>query len=180
MKLRTSTAPGRRRGSEAPSLARRAHARNTLSAAGRRRGAPPHRASAARRSLRVDIERVERMTGRHEKPVALEAAEADVGAALGQRDKADRLAGSIKNLDPVLLLVAHPPAAPEVAIDVKAEAVGRAPRLGGDEGTSVRQLAAVVDDIVNLNDPRRDARLDDIKLGFVGREGEPVRPIDVA
>src|SRR5207302_21739 len=48
--------------------------------------------SAARRALGVHVERIERAARGHEQPVALEAAEADVGAALGQADAADQLA----------------------------------------------------------------------------------------
>src|SRR5262249_62031736 len=72
----------------------------------------------------------------HEQTVASGAAEAEVGAAFGQRDEGDRLAGGIENLDPVLLGVAHAPAAPEIAVDIAAEAVGRATRFGGDEGAT--------------------------------------------
>src|SRR6185295_10375628 len=43
----------------------------------------------ARRALRVDVQRIERLARRHEQAVALHAPEADVGAALGQRDAAD-------------------------------------------------------------------------------------------
>src|ERR1700737_593081 len=47
----------------------------------------------ARRALGADVERIERLARGHEQAVALEAAEADVGAALGQLDAADELAG---------------------------------------------------------------------------------------
>src|SRR5580704_16083192 len=55
------------------------------------RHAPPaslsHRlASAPDRALGADIERIERVARRHEQAVALDAAEAEVGGALGQRD----------------------------------------------------------------------------------------------
>src|SRR5215510_9821172 len=48
-------------------------------------------------ALRVDIERIDRVARRHEQPVALDAAEADVGGALGQRDETDRLAVRVEN-----------------------------------------------------------------------------------
>src|SRR5665213_3164768 len=41
------------------------------------------------RTLRVHIQRVDRLARGNEKAVALDATEADVGAALGQRDTAD-------------------------------------------------------------------------------------------
>src|SRR6185503_8482416 len=75
-----------------------------------------HRSSALD-ALGVDIERIDRVTRRHEQPIALDAAEAEVGAAFRERNKADWLAGRIENLDAVLLLVAHTPAAPQVAVD---------------------------------------------------------------
>jgi hypothetical protein len=60
---------------------------------------------------------------RHEQPVAVAAAEADVGGALGQRYEADRLAGGIEHLDAVER-GAHAPAAPQIAVDVDPKAVG--------------------------------------------------------
>ena len=48
-----------------------------------------HRPLAAGHALRVDIERIERLARGHEQAVALQAAEADIGAAFGQRDAAD-------------------------------------------------------------------------------------------
>ncbi len=47
---------------------------------------------AAGRALRVDVKRIKRMRSRHEQAVALGAAETKIGAALRQRDVADRLA----------------------------------------------------------------------------------------
>jgi hypothetical protein len=83
------------------------------------------------------------MARRHEQAVASGAAEAKVGAALGQRNEADQLAGGVENLDPVLLGVTHAPAAPEIALDVAAEAVGGAARLSGDEGAAIGELVVV-------------------------------------
>src|SRR6266568_3352961 len=82
----------------------------------------------------------------HEQAVASGAAEAEVGAAFGQRDEGDRLAGGIENLDPVLLGVAHAPAAPEIAVD-----------------------------IADLDHARGHTRLDDVEFLLIGREGKPVR-----
>src|ERR1700682_5846475 len=47
---------------------------------------------ATHRALRVDVERIDRMARRHEQAVALDAAETQVGGALGQHDLADPLA----------------------------------------------------------------------------------------
>src|SRR3984893_6711147 len=100
--------------------------------------AVPH--SPSRRALRIDVERIERVARGHEQPVALHTAEAEIGAALGQRDEADGFAGRVENLHPVQLRAAHAPAAPQIAVDVAAQAVGRAVRLGGEDGAGVGEL----------------------------------------
>src|SRR5262249_23788665 len=96
---------------------------------------PRVKRSPSRRALRIHVERVERMARRHEYPVALDAAEADIRGALGQCDEADGLAGRVENLHAVLLRATHAPAAPQIAVDVASETIRRAARLGGDEGT---------------------------------------------
>jgi len=48
--------------------------------------------SISGRALRIHIKRIERMARSHEQPIALAATEANIGAALRQRDKADQLA----------------------------------------------------------------------------------------
>src|SRR5215831_13534007 len=93
--------------------------------------------SPSRRALRIDVERIERVARRHEQPVALDAAEAEIGGPLGQRDEADGFAARVENFHSVQLRAAHTPAAPQIAVDVAAETVGRAVRLGGDEGAAV-------------------------------------------
>jgi hypothetical protein len=108
------------------------------------------------------------VAGGHEQAVALDAAEADVGATLGQGDEADWLGRRVEHLDAVLLLVAHAPAAPQVAVDIEAEAVGRAAGLGGEEHLAVGELGAVVGDVEHLDDARVGCRLDDVHLRFVG------------
>src|SRR6185369_8483843 len=110
--------------------------------------------SPALHALRVDVERIDRVARRHEQAVALDAAEADVGAALGQRDEGDRLAGGVEDLHAVLLVVAHAPAAPQVAVDVEAEAVRRTAGLGGEEDAAVGELGAVVGDVEYLDNAR--------------------------
>src|SRR5262249_59912521 len=57
--------------------------------------------SISGRALRIHIERIERMACSHEQPIALAATEANIGAALRQRDKADRLAFGIEHFDAV-------------------------------------------------------------------------------
>src|SRR5262245_65247778 len=65
----------------------------------------PH--SPSRRALRIHVERIKRMARRHEQPVAFDAAEADIGGALGQCDEPDGFAGRVENLHAVLLRAAH-------------------------------------------------------------------------
>src|SRR5262249_45932482 len=48
--------------------------------------------AAAGGTLRVDVERIDRLACRNEQAVAFDPAEADVGGAFGQRDAADWLA----------------------------------------------------------------------------------------
>src|SRR5690242_20631809 len=91
--------------------------------------------SAARRSLRVHVERIERLAGRHEQPVSPSPTEAKVGASLGQRDMTDGLAGRGEYAHPVQRGLAHAPPAPEITVDIAAEPVRRA-------GTGVDQDAA--------------------------------------
>src|SRR6185295_1001042 len=69
--------------------------------------ASPLPASAARRALRVHVERVDRLARGHEQAVALQAAEAEVGAALGQGDAADHDAVGGEYHDAVEFGIAH-------------------------------------------------------------------------
>src|SRR5258706_14668962 len=107
-----------------------------------------------RHALRVDVERVHRGARRHEQAVAVEAAEADVGAALRQVDAADQLRLAVEDVDAVERVRAHAPAHPEVAVDVGAKAVGRPAGPGLQEDASLGELGAVVDQVVDLDDPR--------------------------
>src|SRR5712691_8490156 len=95
-----------------------------------------HASSAAERTLRVDIERIERMARRHEQAVAAQPTETKVGATFGQRDLADALALGVEDQHAVLGLT-HAPAAPEIALDIAAEPVRRLIRLASDEGAWV-------------------------------------------
>src|SRR4051812_33578439 len=72
------------------------------------------------------------MTRRHEQPISFRSAEADVGRTLGQADVADRRALRVEDANAVELVGTHAPAAPQVAVDVDAEAVRRL-RLGAND-----------------------------------------------
>jgi hypothetical protein len=70
----------------------------------------PRPRSAAGFALRVYVERIDRVAGRHEQAIALQAAETEIGAAFRQGDEADR----IEDFHSILLRSAHPPTAPEL------------------------------------------------------------------
>ena len=68
----------------------------------------------------------------------------------------------------------------KIFIDVQSEAIGGTTRLGRDEDPAIGKLGAVVGDIEYLDDARIGCRFNDVHLGFVGREREAIRPVDVA
>src|ERR1043165_8386909 len=76
------------------------------------------------RALRADVKRVERLAGRHEQPVALRAAEANVTADLRQPDTADQLALRGPHGDTAVAdVAAGVRGAPHVAVHVAAHTV---------------------------------------------------------
>src|SRR5258707_13312637 len=128
------------------------------------------------RALGVYIERVDRLARGHEQPVALQAAEAKVGAALGQRDAADQHAVGRVDHDAVELGIAHAPAASQIAVDVAAHAVGRA-GTGVDEHPLVGNPVAAGAYIIGKNlAVGHAARFHDVEDFFVRRKAKPVRP----
>ena len=78
------------------------------------------------RSLRLDVDGVERLAGGHEQPVALGPAEAEVGADLRQQDQADARAVRAEDVHAVVAVADPAGADPDVAVDVGADAVGQA------------------------------------------------------
>src|SRR5450631_3662308 len=95
--------------------------------------------SPADRALGVHVERIERVARRHEQAVALDAAEAEVGGAFGERDLADPFAVGIEHHDAIERRRGAP-AAPQVALDVTAKAVRRLVGLAGHEDAAVGEL----------------------------------------
>src|SRR5689334_14545392 len=83
------------------------------------------------------------MTPRHEQTIAFRPAEADVGGTLRQADVADRRALRIEDADTVKLGGAHAPAAPQIAVDIDAEAVRRLGLGTGDELLRIGELRSV-------------------------------------
>src|SRR5438445_5528833 len=141
---------------------------------------PAISASRVLRTPRIHVERIERVARGHEQAVALAPAESEVGAALRQRDEADRLALGIEHLDPIELGAAHAPAAPQVAVHVDTEAVGRAIGLRSDQDALVDEASAVVDDVIPINGARVRAAVLDVTFALVGRKLHAVRQIERA
>src|SRR6185312_15820527 len=105
------------------------------------------------------------MAGRHEEAVALGAAKTEVGGALGQRDASDHRSIGGEDGDAVEL-GAHPPAAPQIAVDIAAEAVGRSLAEVG-EVAAVGQPGSVAGHIEYPDRALRlGPRLDDVEAGF--------------
>src|SRR5215469_8031893 len=129
--------------------------------------AAPTEGLAAGRPLGFDVERIDRLARRHKEAVALDAAKTDIGTAFGQHDAADHGAVGGEDRDPVFGLAAAP-GAPQIALDIDAEAVTTA-RLGGAKLAPVYRLGAVVGDIINLDRSLPWAwRVDDIEPRLVG------------
>src|SRR5262245_46139218 len=136
--------------------------------------------------LRGGVQRVERLAGGHEEPVALGTAEAHVAADLRQTDAPDELALRRPDRHAAVTDVAAGVArAPDVAVDVAARAV-RSTLHAIDhevaEELSVRQLVVAPDvEHVHLALAARPgvagplAGADHVELLVVGREHEPVR-----
>src|SRR6185312_7097226 len=169
-----------------PGPARRAGARNPYTAALRSmdsgfarsaRASEWRNPSPALHALRIDVERIQRVRRCHEQAVALDAAETQIGAALRQRNMADRLALRREHAHAVEL-GGHAPAAPQIAVDIAAETVRRAARAGVDDDAAVGDLVAVADHVIGEDAPRLAARLDDVEDRLVRRESEAVRRID--
>src|SRR5205823_5988507 len=111
----------------------------------------------------------------HEQTVAAQAPEAEVGAALGQRDFADAFALGVEHHHAVQVF-ARTPADPEIAVGVAAKAVGDVAAVAGDDGAALAELRSLVDEIVGADHPRHDRIIRKVDLAFVGRKAEPVRP----
>src|SRR4051812_7827771 len=131
-------------------------------------------------ALCVDIKRINRRAAAHEEAVAVYPAEAQVRAALGQGDAADELRLAVEHVDAVERVAPHAPAHPQVAVDIDAKAVRRSVRLGGEEDAAVRKARAAVHHVVDADQARICACLDDVEPRFVGRERETVGPVHVA
>src|SRR5688572_26444901 len=87
---------------------------------------PGPRGSGDVGAARFDVHGIERLAGGHEQPIALRAAEADIGADLRQADLADSVAVRRKDVDAVVAVANPARGRPDVAVLVGADAVGEA------------------------------------------------------
>src|SRR6266849_3148573 len=137
--------------------------------------------SAIMRALRLDIDGIERLAGRHEQAVSFLAAEADIGAGLGQTDLTDARAIGREHLDAIVAVADPTGADPDVAIDVDPQSV-RESRLAVechvDQRARVGEFVVVEivlpDDVLGIGIVR-DAGIADIDLFIVMAEGDAVR-----
>ena len=151
------------------------------------------------RAARLDVDGVEARARRHEEPVALRAAEADVGADLRQQNLADALAVLAgENVHPVVARADPAGARPEVALGVAADAVGEARLLRAIGHLQFhRGKFAATAEFFPVNVPHFDigrcvlivtpTGVGDVEFFVVGREAEPVgfenlvgHPVDLA
>src|SRR5262245_23178862 len=121
-------------------------------------------------SMRLHIDRIQRLTCGHEEPVAARAAEAYVRTGLGQPNHPDALAVRRDHLHP------GPRAGPDVAIGVAANAVGG--RWGaGARNIELYETFAIAHrravDVIHL-DVSRHPSVGDVQLLVVGREADAV------
>src|SRR3954464_14213628 len=80
--------------------------------------------STIMRALRLHIHRIERLACRHEQPVALLAAEADIGAGFGQADLTDPDTLRREDLHRVITTADPAGADPDIAVGIDSQAVG--------------------------------------------------------
>ena|SRR6266481_1555756 len=99
--------------------------------------------SAIMRALRLDIDGIERLAGRHEQAVSFLAAEADIGAGLGQTDLTDARAIGREHLDAIVAVADPTGADPDVAIDVDPHPSGNPDLPSSVMSISVRGLESL-------------------------------------
>src|SRR5882724_10875451 len=128
--------------------------------------------STALDALGIHVEGVERLARRHEESVALDSAEAEVGAALREQDAPYEPGGGIEDRHAIQPF-APAPAAPEVAVGIAAHPV-RDPGSGIHEHAAVGERRPTVDHVEDANLARRGAADHDVELRLVRCEAEAV------
>src|SRR5688500_13469389 len=121
------------------------------------------------RALRGGVERIHRLAARHEQPVPLLADEAQVRSSLGHQHLADLRAVWRIDVDAVHAFAAKSGPTPDIAVDIRANAIVKT-RIERREFTTVGQTAAAI-----LNIPCDDLRF----LAGVMRRGS-VGDVDAA
>src|ERR1700732_4770949 len=110
------------------------------------------------------------MRTRHEQAVLLEAAERQIGAAVGKANEADGLAFGIEDPDAVQFLglrgwrAGAAPTAPNIAIRIDPDSVERSGAMGVDQLCLVGQRASVRPDVIGPAQPvRLRTRFNDVE-----------------
>src|SRR5262249_19692207 len=80
--------------------------------------------------------------------------------------------------DNAVAITAHTPTAPQIAIDITTQSVGRSV-LRIDQNPAIGQPEAVINEVIDPDHAWQRTRLNDIDLSFIGREAETVRTIAV-
>jgi len=110
----------------------------------------------------MGIDGIKPLRRRHKQPIAVPAAKGDIGAALGQADMANGGTGLVEDPHAIPFIGAHAPAAPEIAVDIDAETIGRFARGAADEDPRRGQRGPP--HIADQEFARLGARGDDIEL----------------
>ena len=119
-----------------------------------------------------DIDRIQRLTRRHEQPVSLGASEADVGAGFRQTDHSNAIPARRDNLN------AGTGASPDVAIGIATNPIGRG-RCAGSGNIDLDETFAIANRL-SIDVPDFDlaaaAGVGDVDLLIVRREADSVGP----
>src|SRR5882757_9446088 len=109
------------------------------------------------RALRLHIDRIQRLACRHEQPVSLLAAEADIGAGLGQFDLANARAVRGEDVHAVIAVTDPAGADPGIAVGIDAKAIRKTrfavERLVGEHTWSGKLVAVesvLADDVLSV------------------------------
>src|SRR5208337_108597 len=83
------------------------------------------------RALGIDVNGIKGLAGRHEQPVALASAEAEIGADFRQQDHANPFAAGSEDVHAIVSLTYPAGPRPDVPVFVGADAVGKPRALAG-------------------------------------------------
>src|SRR5829696_10099826 len=130
---------------------------------------------------RVDVDRVDGLTGGDHQPVALGTTEDEIGGRLRQADVADALALWGEDVHPVVAIADPAARGPDVAVDVGAHRI-RSDLLPvhhdvGEDPAIIQ--GGLVDHVEDLDVTRARAGVDDVELLVVRGEAQAVRCLEL-